>query len=81
MRKIGRLLKQWLKDLVYDSTNSHLDNGRCIAFVSIATLVSAVTWNMHLKQPINLSELGVGLSAILTALVVYVYKDRKQNAS
>jgi hypothetical protein len=35
---------------------------------------------MHLDKEINLSELGVGLSAILTALVVYVYKDRKNGS-
>lgn len=66
-----------IKDLIYDSTNKHLDNGRVIAAVSLYLLAKAVAWNMHLQKEINLSELGVGLSAILTALVIYVYKDRK----
>jgi hypothetical protein len=69
-----------LKDLFYDPANDHLDSGRCIAWISLATLLSAVVWNMHLHQSINLTELGTGLSVILTALVVYVFKDR-QNAA
>lgn len=68
-----------LKDLFYDPSNEHLDNGRCIVAVSIVTLVSAVAWNMHLHKEIELSQLGTGLAAILTALVVYLYHDRKQN--
>jgi hypothetical protein len=72
-------IKDRLKDLFYDPSNQHLDNGRCIVAVSIATLVGAVGWNMHLHKEIELSQLGTGLAAILTALVVYLYHDRKQN--
>lgn len=70
-------IRDRLKDLLYDKDNVHLDNGRCIAALSLFTLVGATIWNMHLRKEINLSELGVGLSAILTALVIYVFKDRK----
>lgn len=70
-------IRDRLKDLLYDKDNIHLDNGRCIAALSLFTLVSATGWNMHLGKEINLSELGVGLSAILTALVIYVFKDRQ----
>jgi hypothetical protein len=80
MMKALRWIRDRLKDLFYNSTNDHLDSGRCIAFLSLSTLVCAVGWNMHLRKEINLSELGVGLSAILTALVIYVFKDR-QNAA
>lgn len=75
-----RTVKQWLKDLFYDSTNSHLDSGRCIAAFSMVTLIGSTVWNMHLGKEINLSELGTGLSLVLGALVVYIYHDRKQNA-
>jgi hypothetical protein len=75
-----RWIRDRLKDLLYDSTNEHLDNGRCIAALSLFTLVGATIWNMHLRKEIELSQLGVGLSAILTALVVYVYKDRKSGS-
>jgi hypothetical protein len=72
-------IRDRLKDLLYDASNEHLDNGRCIAALALFTFVGATLWNMHLHKEINLSELGVGLSAILTALVIYVFKDR-QNA-
>jgi hypothetical protein len=68
-----------LKDLFYDPTNEHLDNGRCVVAASLSTLIGAVLWNMHLHKEIALSELGTGLAAILTALVVYLYHDRKAN--
>lgn len=68
-----------LKDLFYDASNEHLDNGRCVVAASLSTLIGAVVWNMHLHKEIGLSELGTGLAAILTALVVYLYHDRKQN--
>lgn len=70
-----------IKDLLYDSTNTHLDNGRLIAFLSLGALVIAAGWNMHLHKEINLSEFGTGMAAILTALVVYVFHDRKTNDS
>jgi hypothetical protein len=72
-------LKRWFKDLFYDSTNTHLDVGRVICAVTLALLADAVFWNMYLRQPINLSELGTGEGVILTALVAYIYHDRKQN--
>lgn len=75
-----KTLKSWFKDLFYDSTNTYLDSGRVISAVSLFTLVGATVWNMHLHKEISLSELGTGMAAILTALVVYVYHDRKQNA-
>lgn len=78
---VFRTLKQWFKDLFYDPTNTHLDSGRCIVALSLSTLISAVAWNMHLHKEINLAELGAGLSAILGALVAYLYHDRKQNGS
>jgi hypothetical protein len=74
-----RTLKNWLKDLLYDSTNDHLDNGRFIAFLSLITMISATCWNIHLKQEIKLNDLGNGLGVVLTALVIYVYHDRKLN--
>lgn len=74
-------LQGWLKDLWYDSTNQHLDNGRVVATVAIATLIGSTIWNMHLGKEINLAELGVALTSILGGLQFYVYHDRKQNAS
>lgn len=78
---VFQTLKGWFKDLFYDSTNEHLDSGRCIAFVSLLTIIGATSWNMHLHKEISLSELGTGMAAILTALVVYIYHDRKNNGS
>lgn len=78
--KALRWIAARFKDLFYDASNAHLDNGRCIAALSLFTLIAAVAWNMHLRKEINLAELGTGMSAILTALVIYVYHDRKQNA-
>jgi hypothetical protein len=77
MRRMFNWIGRRLKDLFYDPTNEHLDNGRCVVALSLTTLIGAVIWNMHLRKEINLSELGVGLAAILTALVVYLYHDRK----
>jgi hypothetical protein len=74
-------LKKWAKDLWYDSTNHHLDNGRVIATISIATLIASTIWNMHLGKEINLAELGTGLTAILGGLQFYVYHDRKTNGT
>jgi hypothetical protein len=70
-----------LKDIFYDSTNNHLDHGRVAAFLSINTLIVATFWNMHLHQAIDLgpSGLGGGLGALLTAAVVYMYKDRQSS--
>lgn len=79
--RVFRWIGQRLKDLFYDPTNEHLDSGRCVVASSIATLVGSVVWNMHLHKEINLNELGVGLAAILTALVVYLYHDRKTNGT
>jgi hypothetical protein len=45
------------------------------------TLIGATVWNMHIHKEIALSDLGTGMAAILTALVVYVYHDRKTNGS
>lgn len=70
-----------LKDLLYDATNEHLDSGRCVVAASLMTLIGSAVWNMHLHKEINLSELGTGLAAVLTALVVYLYHDRKQNGN
>lgn len=75
------ILVRWFKDIFYDSTNTHLDSGRCIAYFALFNLIGAALWNMHLHKEINLSEYGMGLGTVLTALVVYVYHDRKQNAS
>jgi hypothetical protein len=71
--------KKRLRDVFYDSTNQHLDNGRCMAYLALATLVGAAVWNMHMHLEIKLSELGSGLAAVLTVLVAYVYHDRKVN--
>jgi hypothetical protein len=68
-----------LKDLFYDATNNHLDNGRCIAYLALVSLIGAAGWNMHLHKEINLAEFGAGLSGVLTALVIYIYHDRKVN--
>lgn len=75
-----RWLGDRLKDLFYDSTNQHLDNGRIVAALSMASLVGAMIWNMHLGKEINLAELGSCEAAILGALYIYIYHDRKQNA-
>lgn len=77
--KVFRWIASRLKDLLYDPTNTHLDNGRVIVALSLGVLVSSVAWNMHLRKEIELAQLGSGLAAILTALVVYLYHDRKQN--
>jgi hypothetical protein len=81
LKKAGRWIADRLKDLLYDSNNGHLDNGRCIAALSLMTLIGATVWNMHIHKEIALSDLGTGMAAILTALVVYVYHDRKTNGS
>lgn len=74
-------IKERFKDLFYDPTNKHLDSGRCVVALSLLTIMDAVAWNMHLGKEINLNELGVGLAAVLTALVVYLYHDRKNSDS
>jgi hypothetical protein len=80
--KALRWIADRLKDLLYDPTNTHLDPGRCIAMASLLSLIGAATWNMHLRLEIKLNEFGLGLSGVLTALVVYIYHDRKDsNAS
>lgn len=81
MHKILSTLKLWFKDLFYDSNNEHLDNGRVIAFAALSLLAVAVEHNMKLKLEIHLDQLGQGLGVVLTALVVYVWHDRKQNAA
>lgn len=78
---VWTLIKKWLKDIFYDPTNDHLDNGRLLAYACIGILYVAVRHNMLLKAEIHLDQLGTGLAAILTALVVYVYHDRKSNGS
>jgi hypothetical protein len=72
-------LKERFKDVFYDPTNGHLDSGRCMAYFSLAALIGAAIWNMHLHLEIKLSELGNGLGVLMTALVVYIYHDRKIN--
>lgn len=81
MKQVWRWITNRLKDLLYDPNNDHLDGGRCIAYLSLFSLIGTAGWNMHLGKEINLSEFGVGLAAVLTALVVYLHYDRKQNAS
>jgi len=66
-----------LKDIFYGVGNSHLDIGRLIAFGSASAIVFAAVWNAVLRQPIDLQAFGLGLSAVLTAAVVYIYKDRQ----
>lgn len=75
-----RWIGERLKDLLYDATNEHLDNGRCIAGLALFSLVGAALWNMHLHKEIDLSAFGTGMSLVLGALVAYLYHDRKQNA-
>ena len=79
--RVFRWISQRFKDLLYDATNEHLDNGRVIAFVSVVSLIGSASWNMHLHKEIDLSAFGTGLATVLTALVVYVYHDRKTNDS
>lgn len=76
-----RWIRDRLKDLFYGANNEHLDVGRVIAALSLSSLIGAAAWNMHLHKEISLSEFGTGLAAVLTALVVYVHYDRKQNGS
>jgi hypothetical protein len=42
-------------------------------------MVGAEIWNMHLHLPIDLGPTGLGgaMAGILTAAVVYMYKDRQ----
>lgn len=71
----------FFKDILYDAKNLHFDIGRFIGLTNNFVLIGAAVWNMHLKQPINLAEFGAGLSAVLGAIVVYIYHDRKENAA
>jgi hypothetical protein len=70
-----------LKDVFYDPTNTHLDAGRLIAYSAVAMIAVALKHNMLMKLEIPIDKLGQGLAVILTALVIYVYHDRKQNGS
>jgi hypothetical protein len=79
MLKVGRWIAERLKDLFYGVGNTHLDHGRVAAFLCLSTLIGAAVWNMHLRQPIDLGPngLGGGLGCILTAAVIYMFKDRQ----
>jgi hypothetical protein len=68
-----------LKDLFYGVGNNHLDHGRVAAFLCLCSLLWATAWNMHLRQPIDLGPtgLGGGLAGVLTAAVIYMFKDRQ----
>jgi hypothetical protein len=79
--KILKWFAARLKDLLYDPSNEHLDNGRCIAALSLLSLVGAAGWNMHLHKEIDLSAFGTGMSLVLGALVAYLYHDRKQSGT
>lgn len=81
MRRLGRWIANRLKDLFYGVGNNHLDHGRVAAFVSIAIMIRATFYNMSLGQPIDLgpSGLGGGLAAILTAAVIYMFKERQRS--
>jgi len=81
LHKTFEWISERLKDVFYDSNNGHLDNGRCLAYIFAALLVVAVRHNMLLKLEIPLDKLGEGMAAILSALVIYVYHDRRTNGS
>lgn len=81
VRNSIRWVADRLKDVFYDPTNTHLDPGRLISYVAVGMLLIALRHNMLMKLEIPIDKLGQGLAVILTALVVYVYHDRKQNGS
>jgi hypothetical protein len=78
--KALRWIAARLKDLFYGVGNNHLDHGRVAAFICLATLIAATAYNMRLRQPIDLGPggLGGGLGAVLTAAVIYMFKDRQK---
>lgn len=73
-------LKERLKDIFYDSTNTHLDIGRLIGYQAVVILVGSILWNMHLGKELSIAEVGTALVGLLGALQFYIYKDR-QNGS
>ncbi len=81
LRSAARWVAERLKDLLYGPGNTHLDIGRLVALWAILALLTAAGWNMWLKQPIDLGPagLGGGLAGVLTAAVIYIYKDRGQS--
>lgn len=79
LRRIGRWIVERLKDLFYIAGNDHLDHGRVVAFIALCALIGGEIHNIHLKQPIDLGPagLGGGLTGVLGALVIYLFKDRQ----
>lgn len=82
LRRLGRWTAERLKDLLYDPTNSHLDPGRAIGWLSALAVVGAAVWNARLGMPIDLGVTGFpgGLATLLGAAAIYIIHDRRNAA-
>ena len=80
-KRLGNWIVERLKDLLYGPGNNHLDSGRVLAWLALGALIGGQIHNIHLKQPIDLGPggLGGGLAAVLGALQLYLFGDRKQS--
>ncbi len=81
LKKTWKWISERIKDLLYDPTNKHLDNGRMVGHACIVLFGAAVIHNLRLKEAIDLQAMGTGLSLLVGALVIYILKDRQQNGS
>lgn len=67
------------KDLLFDAQNSHLDWGRLMGILAVASILVAAFGNYHMGKEIDLGPTGLpgGLATILAAAAYYIIRDRQ----
>jgi hypothetical protein len=62
----------FLADLFKGPGNHYWEIGRIILGMSSSLMAFATLWNIHLRQAVDLSALGTGLAAIITAGAILI---------